>query len=382
MVDNEVLSASDGLISTDIKSVVYRQKNPMYESNQSGSKIERSETWCYISGKVCVLESFLLKRDFFERLINLEKHEDVFLTLSDSPLKEYFVHIERLYESEKILEERYFNGIFEIRKFSPNSILSNIFLIKYDFTNLKNFLKELLAGIPREVSTPHPSLHICEEWVRWGDSEWERLWKGERTGFHPIFEDAIRIIKELKASSPDLLPANPFIIDLALDNAYLCYLAYMVSKLNVPLIKKYFDDYFIIKGTEIIMRAIANRSDMEQISKIFLRGIMQKDFFFKLLKCPYEGWRGALLEVFPSKLVDEIFAGSSKNLFTQFERLTDNYLLRKLQPAKVVTFGPERVFGYLCGLTTETYNLRLTLGGKVNMVNTDLIKESLRELYV
>lgn len=343
--------------------------------NQTAQKLKnRAEgtKWCYISGDVCVLESFLLKRDFFERLINLEKLEDVFLSLSDSPLKDHFTHIERLYEFERILEERYLNELFEIRKFSPDPLLSNIFLIKYDFVNLKNFLKELLAGIPREVP---PLVNIK-------DSEWERLWKGESTELDPIYEDTIKTIKELKASSPELLLTNPFIIDLVFDNAYLCYLAYMVSKLNVPLIKKYFEDYFTLKGTEIILRAIANRCDLEQLSKIFLRGLMQKDFFFKLVKTPYEGWHSALIGVFPSKLIDEIFAEPPKNLFTRFERLTDDYFLRKLHPAKFMPFGPERVFGYLCGFTTETYNLRLTIGGKVNRSNIDLIRERLREPYV
>ncbi len=338
----------------------------MYESSRT--------EWCYISGEVCVLETFLLKRDFFERLISLETHDDVFLSLSDSPLKDYFVHIERLYESERILEERYLNEIFEIRKLSPNPVLSDIFLIKYDFINLKNFLKELLAGIPREVS-PFP--HVGKG-AGWGDSEWERLWKGGRTELDQVYEDAIKIVKENLSEKNQI----PIIIDLALDNAYLCYLAYMVSKLDVPLINGYFEDYFTIKGTEVILRAIANRCDTEQISKIFLKGLMQKDFFFKLVKCPYEGWSGALLEIFPSKLVNEIFAGSPKNLFTRFERLTDNYLLRKLRPARFLTFGPERVFGYLCGLTTETYNLRLTIVGKVNRVNVGLIQERLREPYV
>ncbi|MGR3309611.1 MAG: V-type ATPase subunit [Candidatus Brocadiales bacterium] len=332
----------------------------MHESNRT--------EWCYTSGEVCVLESFLLKRDFFERLINLEKHEEVFLSLSDSPLKDHFGHIEHLYEFERILEERYLNEIYVIRKSSPDPALSNIFLIKYDFTNLKNFLKELLAGIPREAPT----------FINIEDSEWERLWKGKSTELGPIYEDAIKIIKENSSEKNQI----PFIIDLALDNAYLCYLGHMVSKLDSPLIKEYFETYFTIKGTEIILRVLVNKCEKKQISKIFLKGIMQKDFLLKLIKCHYEGCPGVLRGFFPSELVEEIFAGPRKNLFTRFGRLTENYLLGKLYPAKFAPFGAERVFGYLCGLTTETYNLRLTLGGKINRVNVGLIKERLREPYV
>lgn len=365
-------------------------KSLMYETNHTESKIHAVSTeWNYVSGRVCVLETFLLKRDFFERLISLDKHEEVFLSLSDSSLKDYFGHIEHLYEFENILEKRYLDKIFEIRRASPDPILSSVFLIKYDFINLKNFLKELLAGIPREVPTPHPSLALKEGGMWWGDSEWERLWKGESTGLDPIYEDAIKVIKENLSEKNQ----TSLIIDLALDNAYLCYLGYMVSKFDVPLIKEYFESYFMIKGTEIILRAMANKCNMDQISKIFLRGPMQKDFFLRLTKCHHEGCPGALLEVFPTELVAEIFTGfvkdtsgerpsNLKKFFTRFERLTGNYLLRKLNPAKYTPFGAERVFGYLCGLTTETYNLRLALGGMVNRVNINLIKERLKEPYV
>jgi vacuolar-type H+-ATPase subunit C/Vma6 len=338
---------------------------------------DRAE-WSYISGKVSVLEDFLLKRDFFERLLSLEKHEEVFLSLSDSPLKDHFVHIERLYEFESILEERYLNEILEIRKSSPDPVLCNIFLIKYDFLNLKNYLKELLAGIPREAPYPLPPLPLEGGGIGWGDSEWECLWKDQRTELDPIYEDATQTIKENLSEKNQI----PLIIDLALDNAYLRYLTHMTSKLDVPLINDYFNNYFIIKGTEVILRAITNKCDMEQISGLFLKGLMRRDFFLSLVKCPYEGWRVALLEVFPSQLVGEIFTGPHKNLFTRFERLTDNYLLGKLYPAKFVPFGPERVFGYLCGLAAETYNLRLAIGGKVNRVNIGLIEERLRAPYV
>lgn len=337
---------------------------------------ERTE-WCYISGKVCVLESFLLKRDFFEGLISLEKQEEVFLSISDSPLKDYFIHIERLYEFERIIEERYLSGVVEIQKSSPDTLLSDIFLIKYDFINLKNYLKELLAGITRETPA----------FINIKDSEWERLWKGLITELDPVYEDAVRTIKEnladLTARSQDVQLMLPFIIDLVLDNAYLNYLSSMITKLDVPLITDYFKDYFIIKRTEIILRAITNKCDMERILHLFLADTsMQGDFFHKLAKSPHEGWQDALREVFPAALVEEIFTDPPKDLFTRFERATDNYLLRKLYPARYVFSGPERVFGYLCGFNTETYNLRLALGGRLNRVNKELLQERLREPYV
>ncbi|HUU70743.1 MAG TPA: hypothetical protein VM186_14535 [Planctomycetota bacterium] len=45
-------------------------------------------------------------------------------------------------------------------------------------------------------------------------------------------------------------------------------------------------------------------------------------------------------------------------------------------------FGPERIFGYLCALRTEVHNLRLILAGKVNKINSRLLRERLREQYV
>jgi vacuolar-type H+-ATPase subunit C/Vma6 len=74
------------------------------------------------------------------------------------------------------------------------------------------------------------------------------------------------------------------------------------------------------------------------------------------------------------------------NLFpvvsSQYEKLVDNYLLDLIRPVKFVPFGTERVFGYLCGFTTEVFNLKLLLGGKVRGIENTLLRERLRRTYV
>jgi len=77
-----------------------------------------------------------------------------------------------------------------------------------------------------------------------------------------------------------------------------------------------------------------------------------------------------------------VFSAPEREQLTAFARLSENLILDRVRPAKSVAFGPDRVFGYLCGLRTEAYNLRLALAGKVNKISTQLLRARVRRQYV
>jgi hypothetical protein len=77
-----------------------------------------------------------------------------------------------------------------------------------------------------------------------------------------------------------------------------------------------------------------------------------------------------------------LFSNLFPKISFRYEVATDNYLLDMLRPVKYIPFGPERVFGYLCGLAAEVFNLKLLLGGKVHRIENNLLRERLRRTYV
>ena len=102
--------------------------------------------WCYVSGRVNVLECSLLSSNFFERLLSIDDFKEVLASLSYTPLKTYFAHVKHLYEFEALLDEYYYNRLDEIRSLSPDSAVCDFFLLGNDVHNLKIFIKSKMLG--------------------------------------------------------------------------------------------------------------------------------------------------------------------------------------------------------------------------------------------
>jgi len=425
----------------------------------------RHYDWCYVSGRVNVLECSLLSSNFFERLLSADDFKDVLANLNNTPLKAYFTHVKHLYEFEALLDEYYYNRLYEMRSLSPDSIVCDFFLLRNDVHNLKIFIKSKILGAS------------VDKFFRGTMSrdEWDDVWQDRSTALPEILRESVSLIKKiimdnienrspsystiqkeeltrspiekggqggftipshggmkkeiqsLTIQSPPPLQGGvkketlPFIIDLIIDGAYLRYVEDYCKKIEVEIIKRYLETYQLVKGLEIIRRAISLRLDMNLLSQYFLEGFEQNHLFRKLVinkvwtseKALREILVEAVKKVFAYKLsvvaihelpLHVVYGNQFMGLFGQhlpeneniaqilfsnlfpkisfrYEVATDNYLLDMLRPVKYIPFGPERVFGYLCGLTTEVFNLKLLLGGKVHRVENNLLRERLRKTY-
>ena len=356
--------------------------------------------WCYLSGRVNIFECYLLNTNFFERLLASDNFENVLTNLNSTPLKAYFTDAKHLYEFETLLDDYYHDKLYEIRYLSPHSAVCDFFLIKNDVLNLKKFIKSKALGIS------------VNKFFRGTISKdtWDDAWQGKTTSLPKVFRESISFLKKIITqygqnrissypttqmkefnNSPFEKESLPFIIDLIFDGAYLRYIENFYSKIKVEIIEQYLKIYQLVKGLAIIRRAMALRLDMKLLEQYFLEGFDKEHVFYKLIKntawtsekTVHEAFVGAYCN---TPLPDQYFIQMlSLNLFPkisfQYEVVTDNYLLDIIRPVKYIPFGPERVFGYLCGLTAEVFNLKLVLGGKVHSIENKFLRERLRKTY-
>src|SRR3989339_415345 len=352
--------------------------------------------WCYVSGRVNVLECSLLSSNFFERLLSIDDFKEVLASLSYTPLKTYFAHVKHLYEFEKLLDKYYYNRLYEMRSLSPDSAVCDFFLLGNDVHNLKIFIKSKILGAS------------VDKFFRGTISrdEWDDVWQNKSTALPEIFRESFSLIKKIimdnnyNQITPHISPplqgedeggvkkeTLPFIIDLIIDGAYLRYVEDYCRKIEVEIIKRYLETYQLVKGLEVIRRAVALKLNMNLLNQYFMEGFDKGHVFHKLAKntvwASEQTVRDVLIETHcKATLQGLLLSNLSRNISFQYEVATDNYLLDMLRPVKYIPFGPERVFGYLCGLTTEVFNLKLLLGGKVHRVENDLLRERLRKTYV
>ena len=354
----------------------------------------RHYEWCYVSGQVNVLECSLLNQIFFEKLLSNDDFKEILTSLNNTPLKAYFTHVKHLYEFETLLDDYYYNRLDEIRSLSPNSAVCDFFLLRNDVYNLKRFIKSKACGTSvKKFSRGTISKDGMED-----------AWQDKLTVLPEIYRESVSFIKKVilqrihNKITPTVSPPSqggeawvknellPFIIDLIFDGAYLRYIEDYCKRIEVEIIKQYLKTYQLVKGLEVIRRAMSLGVDMNLLNQYFLVGFDQNHVFHKILNETTGRTEKTLREIsaetYSGTSLPSLFSEVSKNISFQYEVATDNYLLDILRPAKYTPFGPERVFGYLCGFTAEVFNLKLVLGGKVHRIENNLLKERLRNTYV
>ncbi|MCB7129579.1 MAG: V-type ATPase subunit [Candidatus Brocadiales bacterium] len=321
------------------------------------------QQWCFVSGKVSILETTLLREAFFQELLPLEKREDILYRIRDSSLRDYFHTTDDLLNYEDIANDRYQSQVREIRRFSPSPAVCDFFLLPYEFMNLKNFLKEELYGLPPAGRFPGTI----------SENVWRELWRGgKRPSLPDVYEEALSALKESRTQGKADETGDPGLVDSILDGHQLHYLPALMAGLESELICGYVRDYRRLKGILMLQRV---PTGSEAAALWFLK----EDELFKI---PVQGaprhWREMLLEIVPEKIVEKIITGSRRDLLSRYEKYTGDYLMEKLEPARYAAFGPGKVFRYLSALTAELFNLRLLIGGALNKLSPGVTGNMLR----
>ncbi|MBI5125939.1 MAG: V-type ATPase subunit [Planctomycetes bacterium] len=286
--------------------------------------------WCFLSGRICVLENDLLRRDSFERLLLLEGPKEILTSLKESPLRDDFLIPEDVLNFEEILQRRFFHLLQEVKELSPTLVVWELLQTRYDLINLKNFLKERLFGLSRP--TPFPSPYTDETWEALIQNSEYRIQNTElfvwQTGMY------LTAVKDLKGRL-EKISENPGLVDLILDGAYLSCLPQLAERTASPFIINYSLEYQKLMGILFSWRASTKVS------------------------------RGGVTPSLPG-----------------YEKMAEDTLMERLEAARLFVFGPERVFGYLKGLETETLNLRLAIGGRLQGIPPEDVHQRLRKGYV
>jgi len=326
------------------------------------------ETWAFLSGRVAAMESRLIRNDVIQRMAAIEQFNDVFLAVSDTAYKDAFPIIEKLHEADSIITGVYSDRLAELARYSPQPEVVELFRIGDDFRSLKAFLKNKLAGLQLPVNGG-----------RIPDAAWQRVLEDLKTDLPPFWYDATAIIRRECEAQPELAPQT---IDLVLDSEQLARQVEIARIIGAPLIIEWASRRMIVRAIEVVWRAKTGGYDMARLRRLFLRGELDDPLLGGLAGLPLDQWAERLRPTFLGPIVDDVFAQSGTGQVTRFARRADDLLLELVKKAKSVPFGPERIFGYLCALRTEVHNLRLILAGKVNKINSRLLRERLREQYV
>ena len=317
----------------------------------------------YAVSKIRIKELNLLTKHELENLadeVNLDRIKSVLID------KDYnFEIIEKIEDFESVLKNEHIKLYNLIKELIPEQEFINLFLCKNDYHNVKLILKAKIAG--KEYK---------ENLVDAGTIELskieENIEKEDYSSFSKYMQEAIKKIKNIPEYEK-----RPYIIDSILDAKSFEEMKEMAEGTKCEFLVKYVEKLITlinIKTFFRVARMFDCNKEMFNISYIEGGNIAKETFLESLgqdlqnSKLKYEGIK---------EIYDQAFYNPEN-----FDIFCDNYIMDYMKDSKLKALTIEPIVAYIYAKETEIKNIRIILTGKLNNINSKLIKERLRESYV
>lgn len=321
------------------------------------------------STRLRVMEKELLKSENFIRASETETLEDALRSLSDTVYNKYINKISSPTEYEYILKEeltRFYDELFDI---SPSKIPIRLITLKYFYHNLKVIIKEDIG-----------KKDLKDLYMNIGDFDLKEyrdaLVKGSKK--NEYFE-LIQRVEEIYEEKKD-----PQLIDIYLDNAYFTELLELAEESQVDLFIEYAKNLIDFTNIRTLLRAKKQEKDVEFLRQIIIEGgNVRKETYLDLLNRELSSDTDVFKKLEIYKYIKEALDSfKERGNLSDFEREMDNYFIDLIKDVKYITYGPEVIFANVLAKEMEIKNLRIILVSKLNGLDSEFIREKLRDTYV
>ena len=340
--------------------------------------------YAYAVGRLRVLETRLLDRTGIARLLEAESASEVLKMLSEGEYENSLSGIREAVDFETALNierERVYTLIDEL---SLDPQLTQIFRIRWDFHNLKVLLKLSYLGgagpgnddvLVRSGLVPIEALRSAI------DPEDERgsEGSGERGSAVSSIENALQDARAQYEESQ-----NPQMIDIVIDNHLQSFLYQQAADYPNPFLCGYFEAIADLTNIKSFIRIKMLNESVRLLDVVLLpHGSLDKEIYIGQFDETVENFAARLTNTPYAELAAEgIRKWAEERSLATYERLSDNYLIDYIKPAKYIVFGVEPLIGYLLAKEHEMKLIRIIVIGKLNDLSAEAIKERLRDTYV
>ena len=316
-----------------------------------------------ISARVRAMENRLLTRERLDRMIDARDDGEARKVLSECGYREDL----GLDEALRLARAEVFR---DLEHAVPDPRLVEIFQIKYDYHNAKAILKaEAVGADPERLLLAGGRYDPAELLDRWRREE--RL---------PGAQEFVRAMGEAKAVLAD--SRDPQRADFVLDRAYFQEMADTAKAVGSPFLQGYVRLLIDAANLRSAVRAARIGKGPDFLRQVLLPG---GNVDVSVLS----SGRGAdLAAVFRAGPLGEAAAAGAaltspgSGELTAFERMCDDAVMHYLEGARLIPFGEQSVIGYLYARENEFTAIRTILSGRMAGLDSDTIRERLREAYV
>lgn len=329
----------------------------------------------YVQGVVQtrILEKELLTNVKFEQLIEAENTDDLWRHLKTTAYANLLQ--ERHYTDEQF--EQFLNDALQweyerMYEITLDRKFIHFLQLKYDYFNLKVLCKEqLLKEDLTHLYLPLGTIATEELTLAYEE--------GSLNEVNKAYSKAIRRVLTHYEKNHD-----PQWIEILLDQFYMEHLYKLAEQLDLPLFQQYVRAKIDFVNMKTVLRVQKQAHNMDFLEKVLLKygEIEEEKLLYSLNDSPTELIRKYKHENIGPHLVKALEVYEKDKQLTVLEKAMDNYLLRTIDDAKYIHFGPEPLMAYMLKKEAEIKNLRLIFISKLNKVSVDKINERMRVVYV
>ncbi|MGH4121678.1 MAG: V-type ATP synthase subunit C [Clostridium sp.] len=318
-----------------------------------------------------VLETRLLNNVKVERMIDSTSADEVLKTLQETEYASLMVNVKRPEDYNILLKEELERVYSLMYTVSPDPLIVDIMSLKYDYHNIKVMLKA--KALNKDFS------HMLMT-VGTVDIEKLKLYMEaeDYRELNPKMREAIiqteKVYNEL---------VDPQKIDIVMDQYMYIDMLARAKETKIDFIIHYVVTTIDFCNIKSIIRLKKQEKDVAFLKEVMLTG---GDIPIDILLRAFDDTIENMAAKFSSLKYSEVIKlGLEEYMKTGklslLEKLSENYIMKALKTAKYITFGPEPIFAYILAKETEIKIIRIIMVGKLNNVDTSVIRERVREVY-
>ena len=328
--------------------------------------LKNREAYLCLSAMLRAREGKMLNAERAERMLEAATFEDAAKLLTDCGYED--MSGMNAGEIETALTARKTEIMKELDRLAPDTVIADLFRMKYDYHNVKVLLKSEAMG-----QNPDKLLSGAGR-IPAGQLK-ELYYEGKYSSLPGALEKATPEAKELLAKTN-----NPQQMDFLLDNAYFGELTALAEESGNDFLKGYVRlliDCANLKSTVRTLRMGKNREFLQEA--LFHGGNVSTDRL--LMSTDKE----SLCDLFAHTGLEKAAVlgaeATEGGALTAVERACDNAVNAYLGKAKLVSFGSEPLTAYFAALENEVTAARMILTGRLAGIRPDVLRERLRDLY-
>lgn len=329
------------------------------------------DNYAYAAGRIRAREIKLLDKSRFDRMLEAQSAEEAYKVLAEAEYGLGTESIKNVYAFEALLADEMKKTYALLSEIAPDSQVVEAFKRRYDYFNVKVLLKAELSNQDVPPILVETGVFSASEIVRIiRERDYEVL--------SPVMREAVLEVYDVFSRTRD-----PQAIDLILDRASYRQFYNDLKDIRNSFVNELADIIVDTTNIKMFVRARTLKKSLAFIQKILLNGgKIDKNLYFSNSDKPVGDFINGLNKTeFGAELLNGLKMKENASI-QALEKAFDDYIMKYMHRAKLVTIGIEPVIAFLFAKEAEIKNVRIILTGKINGLSSQIIRERLRMIYV